>query len=284
MKNKFFGIISSVDSQASQPITQAPLKKRFGKKIYIAIATVAVIVVILAGVLLVPQSNANVVPLGVYYSIGEKLTYNVTSSVSSQEANSSTSFDSKGTLTVEVVSLSGDTYTLNYTSTTSILGLTTTTSKLLDVKESDMVNVLTLLPVALQQYATTDVNDTNPMVTAIFDQSQAKVGDTWQIPLTENANSESIGNLTVTFKAIQDLTVPAGNFKVFRIDFSTGALGNQSSLVNVNLDLTGQSYLEYGTCKQVQSNLQLNMNLGTNNINYNIGISITSILAEDIKP
>ena len=121
-------------------------------------------------------------------------------------------------------------------------------------------------------------------MTAIFNQSQAKVGDTWQIPLTANTNDVTVGNLTITFKAIQDLTVPAGNFKVFRIDFSTNTLRTQSSLLNINLDVTGQSYLEYGTSKQIQSNLQLNMNSGTAINNYNIAISISSTLTKDVKP
>ncbi len=284
MKNKFFRLISTVEPQASQPPLQAASKKRFGKKIYATLGVAAIIVVVLAGMLLIPQSTANVVPLGVHYSVGEELTYNITTSVSTQGSKSSTSFDSQGTLNIEVVSLNGDTYTLNYSTTTAILGYSTTSSKLLDVKESDMINVLTLLPVALQQYANSDVNDSNPTVTAIFNQSQAKVGDTWQIPLTANTNDDTVGNLTVTFKAIQDLTVPAGNFKVFRIDFSTNTLGTQSSLLNINLDVAGQSYLEYGTSKQIQSNLQLNMNSGTAINNYNIAISISSTLTKDVKP
>lgn len=180
----------------------------------------ATIIVIIGAFLLVPQGNANIVPLGVHYTAGEKLTYDVTTSTSSQTGNTSTSYSSQGTLTVEVVSFDGSTYTLNYTTTNSLAGYSMTTSRLLQVKETDMVNVLTLLPVALQQYTST-VNDTNPIVTAVFNQSQAKVGDTWQIPLNTPQTGASAGEITITFKAIQDLTVPAGNFKVFRIDFST---------------------------------------------------------------
>ena len=114
----------------------------------------AIIVVVLAGMLLIPQSTATVVPLGVHYSVGEELTYNITTSVSTQGSKSSTSFDSQGTLNIEVVSLNGDTYTLNYSTTTAILGYSTTSSKLLDVKESDMINVLTLLPSRLNNMLT----------------------------------------------------------------------------------------------------------------------------------
>ena len=288
MKNNFFNPIKSLQSPTSnaseQPATETPSKKRFGKKLYVSLAAVAVILIILTALFWVPQSNANVLPLGVHYSTGEKLTYDVTTTMSSQSANTTTNLNEQGTLTVEVISFSDDTYTLNYTSTTSLAGFSTTTSRLLDVKDSDMVNVLTLLPVALQQYST-NLEGSSPIITALFNQSEAKVGDTWTIPLTANASSSgSAGNLTVTFKAIQDLAVPAGNFKVFRIDFSTTTPTSPSNILNLNLNVTGQSYLEYGTCKQVKSTLEMNMNSGFGNSNYNIVISYTSTLTKDTKP
>ena len=159
-------------------------------------------------------------------------------------------------------------------------------SHLLEVKQTDMVNLLTLLPVALEQY-TTNLNSTNPSETAIFNQTQAKVGDTWQVPLDSSTpSSAQAPELTVTFAAIQDLTVKAGTYKVFKIDFlQTNPQQSQSTLYPQNFDVSGQSYLEFGTCKQIQSTLQLNMtsNLG-NNLNYNSVISYTSTLTQDITP
>ena len=79
---------------------------------------------------------------------------------------------------------------------------------------------------------------------AVFDQSTAKVGDTWTIPIT-NSGGSTANNLTVTFKAIQDLSVPAGNYHVFSIDYSTGVEANQD-LLDMNVQLSGESYLENG--------------------------------------
>ena len=285
MKNKYFSSASSTTSPTSlpaeQPTAQAPSKKRFGKKTVITIAAIATIAVILAAVLLVPQGNAAVISLGVQYSAGEKLTYNVTSSISTQNGNSSYNLSTQSTLTVDVVSFDGETYTLNYTSTSSGAGYSLTTSQVIEVKTSEMVTVLALLPVGLQ-LSSVNANSSSPALAAVFNESQAKVGDTWQIPLNTDSSSTQAENLTVTFKDIQDLTVQAGTYKVFRIDFSTNAQGSQSSLGNLNLDLAGQSYLEYGTCKQIQSNLQLTLQVGNNNAS--MVDSFTSTLTQDQNP
>jgi hypothetical protein len=288
MKDKFFGSAISATSPdlppaEHTPLAQVPSKKRFGKKMYITIAAVAAIAVILVAVLLVPQGSAGIISLGVQYSAGEKLTYNVTSSMSTQKGNSTTNLSTQSTLTVDVVSFDGETYTLNYTSVSSEGGFSMTTSQIIDVKASEMVTVLALLPIGLQLLGT-NTNSSSPAMAAVFNQSQAKVGDTWQIPMnTETPSSAPASNLTVTFKDIQDLTVPAGTFKVFRIDFLANSQESQSSPLT-NLDLSGQSYLEFGTCKQVQSNLQLTLPLQIGNSNENIVDSFTSTLTQDQTP
>src|SRR5208283_6222055 len=102
MKNQFVGSSTSATPPTSlpaeQPAAQVPSKKRFGKKLYITIAAIATIAVILIAVLLVPQGNADVISLGVQYSAGEKLTYDVTTSFSSQSGNSSSNLSSNSSL------------------------------------------------------------------------------------------------------------------------------------------------------------------------------------------
>jgi hypothetical protein len=289
MKNNFLKLkifaVPSASNLPEQPVDQAPSRRLFGKKLYITIAAVVAIAVILAAVFFIPSSNAEVISLGAHYSVGEKLTYEVTASVSSDAASSSTNVNTKGTLVVDVLNFEGDTYTINYSSTLSLAGISQTTSHIIEVKEMDMVNLLTLLPVALQQYATnTDSN--SPIGTAFFNQTTAKVGDTWQIPLsTSDSSSATAAEMTVKFVGIQNMAVKAGDFKVFRIDFSTNVQETQNSQLSFSINVSGQSYLEMGTCKQIQSTLDLNMNgnLGSN-ANYNLDISFTSTLTQDLKP
>jgi hypothetical protein len=294
MKNKFLSSPPSTEPPTSdptdQPTMKAPRKKWLRKKIYLIIAAVVIIAVILGASFLIPQSNANVVPLGVHYVTGEKLTYDVTSSASavSQAQNISTNVSSKGILTVEVISFDGQIYTLNYTTTSSTGDLKTVISRVINVRESDMITFFGLLPITLQPLITTS-NDSSPILSAPFNQSEAKVGDTWNITLNmTDSTSTRIGELTVTFKAIQNLSVKAGTYKVFRIDFTQNTqqnteFGNPLYYNNLNFDFSCQSYLEYGSCKQIQSTFQLNMTsqLGTAS-SYSLFDSVTSTLTQDI--
>ena len=72
----------------------------------------------------------------------------------------------------------------------------------------------------------------------------------------------------MNFSGVEDLTVPAGTYKVFRIDITsnnlkmtlnpstdTSGIAALSSLT-MNLDLNYQVYLEYGTMRQIKSTMQ----------------------------
>jgi hypothetical protein len=275
---------STVSATPTSLATEPSTKESSRKKLYIIVAAVIAIAIIVAALLFIPQSNADVIPLGVHYSAGEKLTYALTTQLSTDATGISTSVSSNGTVTIDVVSFDGVTYTLNYTTTSSMLGYSITTSKIIQVNDSQIVTTLALLPVALQQFASIG-NDTGPLMTGFFNQTQAKVGDTWNIPLSSmNSSTGQTGELTLTFRAIQDLTVQAGSYKVFRIDFSTSTQGSQSNLNALTLQLSGQSYLEVGTCKQIQSTLQMNMTSELGNTNYNLEYTITSTLKADSEP
>jgi hypothetical protein len=283
MKNRF--LASSPTSLSTTPPQEPALTKKRGKKLYVAIAAILAIVIIVAALMFIPQGNANVISLGVHYTQGEKLTYAMTTSYSSDTSGTSTNLSTDTTITIEVVSLVGDTYTLNYTKTSSLLGTSIRVSKIVEVKQGDMITALALWPVAFQTAAAIgNSSDTNPFLTAFFNQSQAKVGDTWNIPLTSaDSASSAAGNLTITFKAIQDLNVQAGNFHVFRMDFSTNIQESQSSFGSIGVQLSGTAYLQTETCKQVQSTLQINMNLASIRTGSNSGetMTITSTLTHD---
>jgi len=222
MKTSFnpLKILMPTQFQAQQPIKTEVTKNSGRKKLYITLAAVLAIIIIVAAIMFVPQGTANVISLGVNYSVGEKLTYDVTSKMSSDSGASSTNISTTYTVTIEVLSFNDDTYKLNYTTNISVLGNPFSLTKTVEVKASQMVTALALLPVATQQYAS-NPNGNSPLMTAFFDQSQAKVGDTWTLPLSATDSSQQAGNLTVTFKAIQDLKVDSGSYKVFRMDYST---------------------------------------------------------------
>jgi len=287
-------LLNSIDSPTprQQPIGQAPSNKRFGKKLYVTVAAIILIAVVIATIFLVPSSEAEIISLGVHYLPGEKLTYDITISSYSQIGNSSTNFSTQRTLTVEVVSINEDTYTLKYITTSSMAGNSTATSYLMDVKEADMVNLFTLLPVAFQQYPDyaeyVENANSSPMEMAFFNQSEAKVGDTWRIPAICAVSATPDAEITVKFVAVQNLAVKAGNFKVFKIEFTqTSAQQSQSQYDNLGYaGVSGESYLEFGSCKQVQSTVQFNMtaSLGVNGSYSSAVTTFSSTLIKDENP
>ncbi len=290
MLNKF---LNSIDSPApwQQPIGHASSNKKFGKKLYVTVAAIIIIAVVIAAIFLVPSSEAEIISLGVHYFPGEKLTYDLTIASSSQIGNSSTNFSTQRTLTVEVVSINEDTYTLKYTTTSSMADNSTATSYLMDVKEADMVNLFTLLPVAFQQYPeyaeyVEKTNSSGPLETAFFNQSEAKVGDTWRIPVVFAVSATPDAEITVKFVAIQNLAVKAGNL-VFKIEFTqTAAQESQIQFDNLYyIDVSGESYLEFGSCKQVQSTVQFNMTTLDVNSGYSsVVTTFSSTLIKDENP
>jgi hypothetical protein len=172
------------------------------------------------------------------------------------------------TLTVEVVSINEGNCTLKYTTISNLTG-NSTASYLMDVKETDMTNLFTLLPVAFQQYPeyAEYANRSSPIETAFFNQSEAKVGDTWRIPATCTVSAASEAEMSVKFAAVQNLVVKAGNFKVFKIEFTRTSSRTRSQFDNLEyVGVSGESYLEFGSCKLVQSTLKFNMttSLGDN--------------------
>lgn len=290
MLNKF---LNSIDSPApwQQPIGHASSNKKFGKKLYVTVAAIIIIAVVIAAIFLVPSSEAEIISLGVHYLPGEKLTYDLTIASFSQIGNSSTNFSTQRTLTVEVVSINEDTYTLKYTTTSSMADNSTATSYLMDVKEADMVNLFTLLPVAFQQYPeyaeyVEKTNSSGPLETAFFNQSEAKVGDTWRIPVVFAVSATPDAEITVKFVAIQNLAVKAGNL-VFKIEFTqTAAQESQIQFDNLYyIDVSGESYLEFGSCKQVQSTVQFNMTTLDVNSGYSsVVTTFSSTLIKDENP
>src|SRR5208337_5175840 len=117
-----------------------------------------------------------------------------------------------------------------------------------------------------------------------FEQNETEAGSVWQIPLngsyqTSNATLVYSGNLTETFSDIQNLAVPAGTYRVFRVDVSAS---NLTMLINNTLQNTpisetftanGQICLEYGTNRMIEMNMQISKSILQNGQTSNDNLS-----------
>lgn len=107
--------------------------------------------------------------------------------------------------------------------------------------------------------------------------------------------------MTLKFTGIQDLTVPAGIYKTFKIDISTNNLTmhydpaymNSIHLAfsgNYTLQMTGTTYLEQGTCRLIKADLTQQGTQTQENAANTGSTTITStictekILTQDTQP
>jgi hypothetical protein len=99
--------------------------------------------------------------------------------------------------------------------------------------------------------------------------------------------------LTITFGGIQDITVSADTYKVFRIDFSSNNLSmnvnipttsNTSIQNTMEMGISGQTYLEYGTCRQIESNIQINSSSKIGDLKTSYSLSAQMQLVQHITP
>jgi hypothetical protein len=297
--SKVNSVPSETPSSSDQPAIHHRGVNRFGKKLY-AIAAIIVIAVI-AIALLIPQTAATI-PLSVEYTVGEKMIYNTIEAVTFQADNTAipaeqsvqvpntTSINS--TAIVNIVDFDGEYYTLNHT-ITGTLGQTPVSISFIE-KVNKTGYTSYFLPGGTQQVMTSNMSN-NPFVTALLAQPEVKVGDTWQIPMSSgNSNVSITGELTIKFGGIQDITVPAGTYRVFKIDVSSNNFtmnvkvpthaNNTIAPFTTNISISGQIYIEYGTCRQIQSNMQTISSTQAVGASATISTSTQTTLVQHIKP
>ena len=267
-------------SSADQPSTHST-GHRFGKKIY-AVAAIILVAVVVIAVFFVPRGATDSIPLSLNYEVGEEMVYNTTETGQSGQFNSTSSINSMSTL--KVVSFDGDYYTLNHTITTML-------NRPISVSMIERINKTGYARYFLPGTTENLFGNTssNPVLAALLSKPEAKVGDTWQIPLdTGNSTMGTTGSLTLTFAGIQDLTVPAGAYRVFRIDVSSSNLASHVEISegksDTTMSFTGSIYMEYGTCRQIKSYIQISMAIQSTVLNSSMSYSSQMTLTQHLKP
>jgi hypothetical protein len=269
--------VNYASSQISSPPDQppSPLGKRSRKRIYTFLGIVAVVAVastLIFVLLTVPNVGATIT-LEYNFTPGESLTYNATITQYSTGQNTSVT----ATIRMDVTGFDGENYTINET-TISPIPFSTMTENV------NKTGYCTFLSVGAMQ------STYCRPIGSFFQKEEARVGETWQVPCyTGNAGYDFNGTLTYKFGAIQNITVPAGTYKVFKVDVSgsnlTLALMLSGSSFSENMTFNTQMYMEYGTCRLIESETQDSMSVALNNQStpavYNE--SLQMILIKQIK-
>ncbi len=306
MKNiraKLFAASPELPSTNEQPISSSPLKRRWlGKKFLSLVAIIAVAVIAVA--LFVPLGQA-VIPLNVDYTVGEKMVYDSTITASYDNAPPATTGPSaimpKNTTinsqqTIEVTGFDGEYYTLNHTMTMNLSNKPISFSMIEKMNKTGYSAYLLNLGSSQQEIPNNGLTSTSYLA-QLLNQPEVKVGDSVNVPFPTGNSSLSItGDLKMTFKGIEDLTVPAGMYKVFRIDITGNDLrmNYQSPLsglsnfalanITIGMDLNYQIYIEYGTMRQIKASMQESVSTQSATMSYDMSMNMDMTLIEHTKP
>jgi hypothetical protein len=307
MSDKYYSVDNSNSSDKQTPRSTG--FRRFGKKLYASIAVIAVVIIAVA--LLVPQGVA-AIPLNVDYVVGEKMIYDSKITVTMEFENpelasimgqtpTSTSVDAKET--VEVVDFDGEYYTLNRTTTMNLNTppLNSTPLSVSMIEKMNKTGYSTyLINIGGTTQALPDIGSTgDSFLVQLLNKPEVKVGDSITIPYPafEISGMEVTGDLTVTFGEIEELTTPAGTYRVFKIDMTSNNIqitlntpptANSSPYIptdiTMNSEMNYQVYLEYGTLRQIKADMQQTSHFQSSLMNYTSQTTTEMTLNQHIKP
>jgi hypothetical protein len=289
MRNfKLFAVTTDLPSIAGS--------RRLGKKLYITIGVIVALVTITLA-LLIPQGGA-AIPLNVNYTVGEKMLYTstITSTLQNYTTNqpselspqvpNSTTLTAKET--IEVMDFDGQNYLLNHTTTMNVKDHPLSFSLIEKMNKTGYSTYVF-------NFGNTELEVNNTSITSnsylaqLLNKPEVKVGDTITVLYPTVTGIETTGDLTITFQGIEDLTVPAGTYRVFRIDLTGNGITLRSPanpIINMasTIDINYQVYLEYGTLRQIKSTMQETNNLKSSMINATTQITMDMTLEKHIKP
>ena len=260
-----------------EPIPEIPTEPvtKSRKTLYAIIGTVAVVAVIIAVVFIsissVPAGYGQNIPYSVSYNVGEQCTYSISMSVSA----SGQTITGTGTEVMTVASFDGDNYTLNEVTNAETNGQPYNSNiTIIMNKEGKMVGASNLPSDVQSAYS---LIEGSPGSSIYFNQSTIQVGKTYQFPI-------NIGNSTMSFSGtynfkvadIETITVPAGTYKTFKLEFSTSNFQGTMQGVTVDLSFNGYIHMDYNKCRPVDFNLQGSESAQGYTLNLSMSMQLTS--------
>lgn len=281
MLNKIYAVASGNPSTDNQAPNSAGFR-RFGKKIYAILAVIVIVIVAVA--FLFPQGVA-AIPLTADYQVGERMVYNTVITGTSIGSLSSMTIDS--TQTVDVVDFDGEYYTLNHTTTMEILGKPFNFSVLEKINKTGYSTFMLNLGDSSLPVSTNTGISGDSYLTQLLNMSEVKVGDSITVPYPSAVSSVGIkGDLTVAFEGIEDITVPAGTYKVVRVSITTDNIRMEVPKVYLSgtIDMSYTIFIEYGTMRQIKSTMQETVTYQSSAMNYTMHLTMDMTLNQHTKP
>ena len=232
------------------------------------------------------------------YDTTMTMTYNLESALD-LPLNIPSSTDISSQQTIEVMSFDGENYLLNHTITMTVLDKPISFSMTEKMNKTGYSTYLLDLG-SIQQEIPSSGLAGNTFLAQLLSKPEVKVGDTTNIPFPSGRSQylQTTGDLTMKFGGVEDLTVPAGTYRVFRLDIVSNNLKttlNPSATdskvaiptnlsMSMNLNLNYQIYLEYGTMRQIKLTMQMTGIYQSSILNMTAQMGMDMTLNQHIKP
>lgn len=262
----------------------------------------AVIIIAIIAALMVPQGGA-VISLDVDYVVGEKMVYDTTMTISAQmegpawpttaPGQSSNTITNTGQQSIEVVDFDGEYYHLNHTITMTLLNQPFSSSLIEKMNKTGYSTYLFSMGDTQIEIPTGSSSSpaSDSYLAQLLSRPEVKAGETITVPYPSISSALQItGDLTIKFNDVEDLTVPAGTYRVFRIDMTSSNLKMGTSgtsitgNIEMSMDVNYQIYLEYGTLRQIKSSVQQTSVLESPMMNMTMQTAVEMTLTEHTKP
>ena len=230
------------------------VKPRFGRKLYLVIGLVAIVIIAAASILVVtqflPGARGEPVTLGLNYSEGEKMTYEISMTVEAPGMEETLG----GTWEMEVLSFDGEIYTIRQTMTFDGQESSFT------MKMNQTGHMIGLPPEFGEEFSSMLGV---PGLGSYFTKEEIRVGESWQIPfeIPFDIGVEILFEGTMSYKLskITSVTVPAGTYEALKINIKSSGLSLTYSMEGMDFSLTmninGYVYLEKATCRLIELSL-----------------------------
>jgi len=267
-----------------------PSQKTSRKALYSVIGIIAVVTIVVAIVFMyfLPLGGATTVPLGINYSKGEAMTYNLTMTMAvNAPGMPQYNFNETATaiIQMEVLDFDGTNYTIHYTM--EMYQPTYSSSYTVTMNKTGHILNFSGLPYDVQQMYSSLTGI--PGYGSYFPREQMRVGESYQIPLNLSISGVSIlGNVNYRISEIANKTfLNIGQYHVFRMDVSAnnihGTGTSDDTTINIVMNLNGYAYMEYGACLLLESNIQETVSMSQMGQTMNMNLSMRMQLMEHHK-
>jgi hypothetical protein len=260
-----------------EPVPPTPMEpvKKSRKKLYVLIGAVAVAAVLIAVVLgsisPVPQGLGENIPYSLSFNVGENLTYSLSATVSANGQQ----VTETGNMNMSVVSFDGENYTINEPTHIEAEGVPYDTSVTLIMNKAGQMVGTPNLPSQLQNAYS--IIQGSPMTPMFFNRTEIQVGQTYKFPISfSNSTMNISGTVNIKVADIENVTVPAGTYKTFKLELSTSNFQVSSQGNSATLSVTAQVRMDYTTCHVIDLSLQETGNAEGSTMSLTMNMALTA--------